>query len=66
MGGHSLDTKPVKLSDEIVLLYLDCIRTRHGKQVLVAVVVDIDGGGVEDDGGKDDVDALEENEERLG
>ena len=35
----SLDAKPVKLPDEIMLLDLACVWTGHGKQVLVAVVV---------------------------
>ena len=35
----SLDAKPVKLPDEIMLLDLACVWTGHGKQVLMAVVL---------------------------
>lgn len=35
----SLDAKPIKLSNEIVLLYLACVWTGHGKEVLVVVVI---------------------------
>ena len=35
----SLDAKPIKLSNEIVLLYLDCVWTGHGKEVLVVIIL---------------------------
>ena len=34
-----LDSKLVKLSDEVVLLYLAGVWTSHGKEVLVVVVL---------------------------
>ena len=39
MGSMLLDSKLVKLSDEVVLLYLAGVWTGHGKEVLVVVIM---------------------------
>ena len=46
----SLDAKPIKLSNEIVLLYLACVWTGHGKEVLVVVIL-VDDLALEDNSG---------------